>query len=336
MLSNCLSGPNNYQHRKVCLVADILGIQLKSEYTSQNLVLRINGLEIRGANAIIRSLAKLQPVEDLFGRGFSEYASVESYIDFIAMEIEPYLDLWVQVHGNNLDGETAKSINEELLEKLWHLETKLNTQSDYLVGDHLTLADICLISALFEPSSLSENLLQQTPNLNRYVSTIGNLAPVRKNFGNLKETSVLDCSSDFSEQANIGEIRDKLQTEELSGIWPQLKQFTLWKVHYRYSEYNIVISVSLNKVNKLLAAMQNVGGICGSISVNGDERPFEITGALCYEGSDIQSYLSSVKESAYYTFEKLNIANVGDRTDFQDYLNGKIVKGKNVKERVWL
>ena len=97
-------------------------------------------------------------------------------------------------------------------------------------------ADVCLISALFEPSSLSEDLLRETPNLNRYVSTVGNLDSVRKVFGNLKETAVLDCSSEFSEQANIGEIRDKLRTEELSGIWPQLKQFTLWKVHYRYSE----------------------------------------------------------------------------------------------------
>lgn len=336
MLSNCLSGPNNYQHRKVCLVADILGIDIKGEFTSQTLVLRINGLEIKGANAIIRSLAKLQPVEDLFGRGFSEYAAVESYIDHIAFEVEPYLELWVQAHGNNLDSETAKSIREELQEKLWNLERLMNPQGDYLVGDQLTLADVCLISALFEPSSLSEDLLRETPNLNRYVSTVGNLDSVRKIFGNLKETSVLDCSSEFSEQANISEIRDKLRTEELSGIWSQLKQFTLWKVHYRYSEYNIVVSVSLNKVHKLLEAMKTVGGICGSISVNGDERPFEITGALCYEGNEIQSYLSSVKESAFYTFEKLNIANVADRQAFQDYLTGASVKGKKVKERVWL
>jgi hypothetical protein len=50
-----------------------------------------------------------------------------------------YLDLWVQAHGNNLDSETAKSIREELQEKLWNLERLMNPQGDYLVGDQLTL-----------------------------------------------------------------------------------------------------------------------------------------------------------------------------------------------------
>lgn len=334
MMTNKISGPNNYQVHKVRLTADLLDIDLKADLTTDAVVMKIGGLQINGANAAMRTLARMKPAADLFGRGFEGYAKVEEYIDWVCLELEPYLDLWLQAKANGVRGDVSESITEELRNKLAHIERCIDSQ--YLVGDNLTLADICLISALFEPLSLSQQMIAEDSNLAAYMAEKTNMDSVQRIFGAFGSGPTLAVEeSEQTLHGKVDEIRVELEKDDISHVWSRLKAFSLWRVSYRFPEYNIIVSVSRGKVNKYKEQLKACGGICGSLSVNGERSGFQITGALIFEGSDLPEYLSDIKDAQFYSLERISLGNSEQKAKFEELLKSDIVEGERVQERFY-
>jgi len=314
-------------------VASLTGRPLKTDFSSDRVVLTISGLEVAGANAAIRALAKVcsNPSLELFGKGFAEYVKVEEMIDWMSLELEPYLDLWLQARANSkISQEISDSINHDLREKLHALEAKLKPGC-FVVGDQLTLADACVISALFEPLELAQQLVPQSSNIYTYVRKLAKNPTVKSVFGQFGSGPSLSPKHDEHAQLHgkVDDLRPYLQSN-VKKLMSQLKSFSLWLVRYRYTEYNVIDTVSQRKMQKFKAILTEIGGVCGSLSVNGD-APFEISGALIYEGSDLPAHLAVKKDSQFYTYEK-----VADREKWLSWFSGDSVEDKKVNTRVYL
>lgn len=323
-----VSGPQNYQLFKVLLTADLAGIPLRKDYSEDSVILRLNGLEVRGANASIRTLAKLcRDVRvDFFGKGLAEYAKVEEMIDWVALSLEPYLDLWLQARANQVDDNVASSIRADVRNQLAELEMQLT--GEYCVGNSFTLADVCLLAALFKPLTL-EAMVSPESNIFRYVSNLSKMESVSRIFGLFGQASEENTAT---LHGNVNDIRGKLENGDIEALWPEMKVFSLWIVKYRFVEYNVVLSVSQHKVKKFMNLCLNKQKICGCLSVNGDKSPFEITGALVFEGNDLPRFLDDSKDANFYFFEKVNWTEK-DKLKFSEYLNGSNVDSKPVQER---
>ena len=101
------------------------------------------------SNAIARYLARARADTELLGASFVEQAQVDSWIDFSANELELPASMWTYpVLGYmpfNLD--VYNKAKEDLAKGLKTLDAFLLTRT-YLVGEKITLADICVTSAL--------------------------------------------------------------------------------------------------------------------------------------------------------------------------------------------
>jgi len=320
-MNDVVSGPNSYQ--------------LKKDFNSDRIVLTLSGIDIGGANAGIRALAKLSsdPRLELFGRGFAEYVKVEEMIDWVALELEPYLDLWLQARAQNVSEQISDTISGDLRERLGWLETKLTGES-FLVGGQMTLADVCVISALFEPLELAQEMVPSDSRLFAYVKRMAKNPLVKTAFGVFGSGPSL--SPKLKESATLhGKVNDlrPLLEGDISNLMQQLKYFTLYIVQYRYTEYNVIETVSQKKMQKFKSMLDSAGGVCGSLSVNGD-APFAITGALIFEGSDLPSHLSGNKDvSQFYKYEKVTDPSAKEK--WQTYFNGGSIEGKEVKTRIY-
>jgi len=334
-MNDVVSGPNGYQLKKVRLAASLTGRSLKTNFETDRVILTISGIEVAGANAAIRALAKLcsDPSLDLFGKGFAEYVKVEEMIDWMAMELEPYLDIWLQSRANRkISPEILDEINKDLKEKLDMLESKLQ-RGLFVVGNQLTLADVCVISALFEPLELAgQKMLPKNSKIFDYVQNLAKNAKVKSVFGQFGSGPSLSPIHDKHVQLHgkVDDLRPHLASGDISKVMSQLKNFSLWLVRYRYTEYNVINTVSERKMQKFKDMLTQTGGVCGSLSVNGD-APFEISGALIYEGSDLPAHLAVKKDSQFYTYEKLS-----NREKWLSWFEGDLVEDKAVKKRIYL
>ena len=101
------------------------------------------------SNAIARYLARARADTELLGASFVDQAQVDSWIDFSSNELELPASMWTYpVLGYmpfNLAAYTKAK--EDLAKGLKTLDAYLLTRT-YLVGEKITLADICVTSAL--------------------------------------------------------------------------------------------------------------------------------------------------------------------------------------------
>lgn len=140
-------------------------------------VLQTTSGAIFESNAIARHIAKLRRDTGLTGKNIFEEAEVDSWVDFGANEVEIPACVWFYpVAGympfhvdayNKAKADLAKALtvlNSYLLDKT------------YLVGHQITLADICLVSALVYPMKLvcDKAYLKAFPNVTRWFTTCVN------------------------------------------------------------------------------------------------------------------------------------------------------------------
>lgn len=129
------------------------------------------------SNAIARYIARARADTELLGASFVEQAQVDSWIDFCANEIELPASMWTYpVLGYmpfNLAAYTKAK--EDLAKGLKTLDTYLLTRT-YLVGEKITLADICITSALVYVMKFvaDKTYLKPFGNVVRYFTTCAN------------------------------------------------------------------------------------------------------------------------------------------------------------------
>jgi len=136
-----------------------------------------NGDVLFESNAIARYLAKTRRDTELAGVTFVDQAKVDSWVDFGAHEIELPASMWyypvVGYMPFNLASYTKAKA--DLASALTILNSHLADKT-YLVGDAITLADICIVSALLYPMKLvcDKAYLKPFTNVVRWFNTCVN------------------------------------------------------------------------------------------------------------------------------------------------------------------
>eukprot|EP00594_Rhizosolenia_setigera_P013081 CAMPEP_0178957772 /NCGR_PEP_ID=MMETSP0789-20121207/11135_1 /TAXON_ID=3005 /ORGANISM="Rhizosolenia setigera, Strain CCMP 1694" /LENGTH=411 /DNA_ID=CAMNT_0020640129 /DNA_START=110 /DNA_END=1345 /DNA_ORIENTATION=- len=148
-----------------------------------------SGSVIFGSNAIARLIAKIRRDTGLAGSSLDEEATIDSWVDFSANELELPASVWTYpVLGympfNAAAYEKAKA---DLAAGLKTLDTYLLTKT-YLVGDKITLADIAVASALLYPMKLvcDKAYLKPFGNAVRWFNTCVNQPEFKKVMGTVQ------------------------------------------------------------------------------------------------------------------------------------------------------
>eukprot|EP00494_Astrolonche_serrata_P030014 UN30281 len=221
---------SDYRTKKVLLCAHYLKLNLPHKPSaSVEVTLHTSSVKIRGCNAIIRLLARLYPIKQLFGAGFTEIAKCEEWIDYIALELEPFVELLLETKKRNTSdiADQEKLIKSKFAEKISHVEESLNEKRTYLISDNLTLADICLISVLFEPLAKFPKLIPKDAALWQYYRMMSEVESVDEIFGhNLHEQ---DENMEVG-VCNFDDVRKKLEHTGTNDMKQFLNNYGLWQV----------------------------------------------------------------------------------------------------------
>jgi len=160
--------PNNYRANKALIAAEYNGVKIelppvemgvtnKSDwFLKLNPLGKIPTLEtpeggIFESNSIARYVARMRLDTGIYGRTFYESVQVDQWLDWMSNEVEPARGIWLypifgylQYHPKAY-ADAKKDIEKALAVLNTHL---LN--NTYLVGNQITLADICVVSALVD------------------------------------------------------------------------------------------------------------------------------------------------------------------------------------------
>lgn len=118
-----------------------------------------------------------------FRPGSKEYYLQLEWLFFELSGFCPYKSNWRFFHNLPERNETAVSrFRDESIRRLKVLEARLNkTGTRYLVGDHLSLADITLYTWI-RPSQMDtyEEVIESLPNIKNWILRIGNIPQIKK------------------------------------------------------------------------------------------------------------------------------------------------------------
>lgn len=129
------------------------------------------------SNAIARHISRLNASSELLGSSFQSSSQVDSWVDFAAHELELPACMWVYpVMGHMPYNAAAHAKAKEDLARSFATLDKFLLDKTFLVGDKVTLADICVVSAIVYPMKLvcNKEYLKPFTNLVRYFNTVVN------------------------------------------------------------------------------------------------------------------------------------------------------------------
>ncbi len=132
--------------QKARIVAGFAGFEMSAgvSYGEPTIVLETAHGTLSGSTAILRFIARARSDHWLLGKGSWECAQVDQWIDFTTNEIERLL---TSSSHHKPQSKTGHSIKAEYEQTLTILNDHLS-KSTFMVGGHLTLADISLAVAL--------------------------------------------------------------------------------------------------------------------------------------------------------------------------------------------
>jgi len=162
------------------------------------------------SNAIARHIAKLRRDTCLTGKNVFEEAEVDAWVDFGANEMEIPACVWFYPVAGYMPFhvDAYNKAKSDLAKALTILDTYLLDKT-YLVGHQITLADICLVSALVYPMKLvcDKAYLKPFPNLTRWFNTCVNQPAFKTVIGEVtlckKELTAAGQSAPAASTANV-------------------------------------------------------------------------------------------------------------------------------------
>jgi len=129
------------------------------------------------SNAILRYIARLRRDSGLYGDSFHEAALVDQWVDFSSNELEPTRHIWLlPVQGVlQFNGKAYSEARKELADALALLNSHL-ADNTFLVGNHVTIADIAIATALVEPyrELFDQNYRKPFGEVTRWFTTVIN------------------------------------------------------------------------------------------------------------------------------------------------------------------
>ncbi|KAF7824985.1 elongation factor 1-gamma [Senna tora] len=195
-----------YSGVKVELVKNFeMGVSNKTpEFLKMNPIGKVPVLEtpdgpIFESNAIARYVTRSKADNPLFGSSLIEYAHIEQWIDFASLEIDANILRWFVPRAGF--AAYLPPAEEAAISALKRALDALNTHlasNTYLVGHHVTLADIiltCNLSLGFA-KLMTKSFTSEFPHVERYFWTMVNQPNFKKILGEVKQTeSVLPIQS---------------------------------------------------------------------------------------------------------------------------------------------
>jgi len=141
------------------------------------------------SNAILRYIARLRGDVALYGDSNQEAALVDQWVDFSLNELEPVRHIWLlPVQGIlQFNGKAYGEARKEVGDALAVLNTHLR-HNTFLVGTHVTIADIAVASVLVEPyrEIFDANFRKPFEAVNRWFNTIVNQNEVSRVVGKVE------------------------------------------------------------------------------------------------------------------------------------------------------
>lgn len=159
------------------------------------------------SNAIARYVARLRADTQLLGDDVYSQALVDQWIDFTAFELEPIRGMWLYPIYGIYDfnpkayGEAKRDIARVLKIVDDHL-----LRNTYLVGNHVTLADITLACAYLDlyKDVLTPDFTKKYVNVTRWFETLLNQEEFHAVLGDVKQ-AVTEKKADMSKKPAVAE-----------------------------------------------------------------------------------------------------------------------------------
>jgi len=126
------------------------------------------------SNAIARYISRLRPDKHLLGHSFYEQGLVDQWVDFSTTELEPARALWLYpiLGYMEFNQQAYQAAKKDTTNALSILNMHLLTHT-YLVGNQVTLADICICASLVKlyEQVFAPKYISQFPNVTRWFNT---------------------------------------------------------------------------------------------------------------------------------------------------------------------
>ncbi|KAJ8426463.1 hypothetical protein Cgig2_018383 [Carnegiea gigantea] len=187
-----------YSGVKVELVMNFeMGVSNKTpEFLKMNPIGKVPVLEtpegpVFESNAIARYIAQLKVDNPLYGSSLIEYAHIEQWIDFSAMEIDANIGRWLYPRLG-FGAPYLQPAEEAAISALKRGLDALNkhlASNTYLVGHSVTLADIIMICNLYYGFKwvMTKSFTKDFPHVERYFWTLANQPNFKKVIGEVKQ-----------------------------------------------------------------------------------------------------------------------------------------------------
>lgn len=197
---------NNTKAFKALIAAEYVGVDVElpaftmgvtnktAEFLAANPTGKVPSLHtshgvIFESNAIARYIARLNSSAQLLGSSNIDQAHVDQWIDFIANELEPVTALWLYpIYGyTQYNGKVYIDAKAAMITQLTVLNTHLLSNT-YLVGQHITLADIILTTVLLElyKRVFTPEFIAPFTNVTRHFNTLINQQQVSAVIGHIQ------------------------------------------------------------------------------------------------------------------------------------------------------
>jgi elongation factor 1-gamma len=185
------SYPNNYRAQKAQVAAQYCGVDIelpafklgednktdafKAKAPLQKVpVLDTPDGPIWESHAIARYVARLRPDKHLLGHSFYEQGLVDQWIDFSTTELEPARALWLYpiLGYMEFNQQAYQAAKKDAGSALRVLNAHL-LKHTYLVGNQITLADICICVSLVEmyQKVFAPGFIRNFSNVTRWFNT---------------------------------------------------------------------------------------------------------------------------------------------------------------------
>eukprot|EP00542_Grammatophora_oceanica_P018332 CAMPEP_0194028964 /NCGR_PEP_ID=MMETSP0009_2-20130614/2829_1 /TAXON_ID=210454 /ORGANISM="Grammatophora oceanica, Strain CCMP 410" /LENGTH=218 /DNA_ID=CAMNT_0038668511 /DNA_START=28 /DNA_END=684 /DNA_ORIENTATION=- len=134
-----------------------------------------DGTKLFGSTSVARYIAGIRQDTNLMGSTLVDAAQVDQWVDFASQTLDLPCTIWFYPVAGYMafHKETYEKAKKDLASALDLLNKSLAAEKTYLVGDSITLADICIASTLLYPFKLvcDEEFLKPYPNVVRWFTT---------------------------------------------------------------------------------------------------------------------------------------------------------------------
>ncbi|RKP24893.1 hypothetical protein SYNPS1DRAFT_33112 [Syncephalis pseudoplumigaleata] len=308
------------------------------------------------SNAIAHYVAS-QGESKLLGANAEEAAQVLQWLFYTSNQLEEHIGAWIYpILGFVAYDKTAHNKAVQGTKSALALLDKVLLKKTFLVGEHITLADIVVACTLVMPVKmvLAPEYLVANKNLARYLKTLyaqpqfkavlGDVAfcTAETKYTPAKEAAKPAATEQPAEPAkkpksklellppssfNLEEWKrfysnNDTKPTAMNWFWEHFdaEGFSIWRVVYKYNDELTKVFMSSNLIGGFFARLERARKYAfGSLCVLGEDNKNEIEGYFVIRGQEIPEEVTDAADFESYSFTKVdNLADEKFREDLAD------------------